>query len=58
MSIKAQKHEFLNPPKFNQNDLSKEKSSLDPNAPAEILYQSSSFMIDAKTELKKDIFQE
>lgn len=53
MSIKAQKHEFLNPPKFNQNDLSKEKSSLDPNAPAEILYQSSSFMIDAKTELLK-----
>lgn len=44
--IEAQKHEFLNPPKFNDADLSKQKSALDENAPAEILYKSVHFSID------------
>lgn len=43
------KYEFLNPPKFNDADLSKEKSLLDENAPAEILYKSAYFMVDANT---------
>jgi len=43
------KYEFLNPPKFNDADLSKTKSLLDENAPAEILYKSAYFMIDANT---------
>ncbi|GEJ47226.1 MULTISPECIES: DUF3857 domain-containing protein [unclassified Chryseobacterium] len=43
------KYEFLNPPKFNEADLSKAKSSLDENAPAEILYKSAYFMVDATT---------
>ncbi|RXM40990.1 transglutaminase [Chryseobacterium sp. CH21] len=43
------KYEFLNPPKFNDADLSKVKSLLDENAPAEILYKSAYFMIDANT---------
>ncbi|PTT23254.1 transglutaminase, partial [Chryseobacterium sp. HMWF028] len=43
------KYEFLNPPKFNDADLSKAKSLLDENAPAEILYKSAYFMIDANT---------
>ncbi|WP_213278632.1 transglutaminase-like domain-containing protein [Chryseobacterium indologenes] len=48
--INAQKkYEFLNPPKFNDADLSKTKSLLDENAPAEILYKSAYFMIDANT---------
>ncbi|WP_172277646.1 DUF3857 domain-containing protein [Chryseobacterium sp. LAM-KRS1] len=45
--LKAQKQEFLNPPKFNDTDLSKQKSLLDENAPAEILYKSVSFNIDS-----------
>lgn len=49
--IDAQKHEFLNPPKFNDADLSKQKSGLDENAPAEILYKSQHFMIDTSTGL-------
>lgn len=49
MMIKAQKHEFLNPPKFSDADLSKPKSLLDENAPAEILYKSVHFMIDTST---------
>ncbi|UZT97735.1 transglutaminase [Chryseobacterium fluminis] len=49
MLIDAQKHEFLNPPKFNDADLSKTKSTLDENAPAEILYRSLHFMVDHST---------
>ncbi len=45
----AQKHEFLDPPKFNEADLSKPKSLLDENAPAELLYRSIHFMIDNST---------
>ncbi|MFP3596682.1 transglutaminase domain-containing protein [Chryseobacterium sp. SIMBA_029] len=47
--VHAQKQEFLNPPKFNDTDLSKQKSVLDENTPAEILYRSVHFMIDATT---------
>lgn len=47
--IHAQKQEFLNPPKFNDADLSKQKSALDENTPAEILYRSVHFMIDSST---------
>ena len=44
--VNAQKHKFLDPPKFNDADLSKQKSALDENAPAEILYKSLHFSID------------
>lgn len=55
--IDAQKREFLDPPKFNDADLSKQKSTLDENAPAEILYKSHHFMIDAATgDLHKKAF--
>ncbi|KFF73210.1 transglutaminase [Chryseobacterium sp. P1-3] len=55
--IKAQKHEFLNIPKFSDADLSKPKSLLDENAPAEILYKSVHFMIDSQTgHLHKQYF--
>ncbi|MFP3593824.1 transglutaminase-like domain-containing protein [Chryseobacterium sp. SIMBA_038] len=55
--IDAQKREFLDPPKFNDADLSKQKSALDENAPAEILYKSHHFMIDASTgDLHKKAF--
>ncbi|ANF49341.1 transglutaminase [Chryseobacterium glaciei] len=55
--IDAQKHEFLAPPKFNDADLSKQKSALDENAPAEILYKSQHFMIDVVTgDLHKKAF--
>lgn len=47
--IEAQKHEFLNYPKFNDADLSKQKSALDENAPAEILFKSLHFSIDNNT---------
>ncbi|MCQ9636170.1 DUF3857 domain-containing protein [Chryseobacterium sp. WG23] len=47
--INAQKHEFLNPPKFSDADLSKGKSLLDENAPAEILYKSVHYRIDIST---------
>lgn len=43
------KYEFLSPPKFNDADLSKAKSLLDENAPAEILYKSAYFMVDSNT---------
>ncbi|MDM1553363.1 MULTISPECIES: transglutaminase-like domain-containing protein [Chryseobacterium] len=57
MVLKAQKHEFLNPPKFSDADLSKTKSLLDENAPAEILYKSVHFMIDNTTgDLHKKYF--
>ncbi|KMQ67449.1 transglutaminase [Chryseobacterium sp. FH2] len=55
--IEAQKHEFLDPPKFNEADLSKTKSALDENAPAEILYKSVHFNIDTNTgNLRKTAF--
>ncbi|UPQ75905.1 transglutaminase-like domain-containing protein [Chryseobacterium nepalense] len=44
--VNAQKHKFLDPPKFNDADLSKQKSTLDENAPAEILYRSLHFSVD------------
>ncbi|KAA0130711.1 DUF3857 domain-containing protein [Chryseobacterium sp. SN22] len=49
MFIDAQKHAFLEPPKFNDADLSRQKSTLDENAPAEILYKSLHFSIDTNT---------
>jgi hypothetical protein len=49
--IQAQKHQFLEPPKFNDADLSKQKSALDENAPAEILYKSTHFSVDNNTGL-------
>lgn len=55
--IEAQKHEFLDPPEFNDADLSKQKSTLDENAPAEILYKSVHFSIDNNSgSLVKQIF--
>ncbi|WP_415326557.1 DUF3857 domain-containing protein [Chryseobacterium sp. MMS23-Vi53] len=55
--IEAQKHEFLDPPKFNDADLSKQKSALDENASAEILYKSVHFSIDNNTgSLVKNTF--
>ncbi|WP_042720108.1 transglutaminase-like domain-containing protein [Flavobacterium sp. B17] len=47
--VEAQKHKFLDPPKFNDADLTKQKSVLDENAPAEILYKSLHFSIDYNT---------
>lgn len=47
--VEAQKHKFLDPPKFNDADLSKQKSTLDENAPAEILYKSLHFSMDYAT---------
>lgn len=47
--VEAQKHKFLDAPKFNDADLSKQKSVLDENAPAEILYKSLHFSIDYNT---------
>ncbi|MGG7550319.1 transglutaminase domain-containing protein [Chryseobacterium arthrosphaerae] len=55
--VSAQKYQFLNPPKFNDADLSKAKSLLDENAPAEILYKSVHFMVDTSTgNLSKKYF--
>lgn len=55
--VKAQKHEFLNPPKFSEADLSKPKSLLDENAPAEILYKSVHFLVNNSTgQLHKKYF--
>lgn len=47
--VEAQKHRFLEPPEFSDADLSKQKSALDENAPAEILYKSLHFSIDNNT---------
>lgn len=44
--VSAQKKEFLEVPKFNEADLSKQKSLIDINAPAEILYKSAHFRVD------------
>lgn len=53
----GQKHEFLNPPAFDNADLSKAKSLLDENAPAEILYKSVHFGVDTSTgDLRKKVF--
>ncbi|WP_185206001.1 transglutaminase-like domain-containing protein [Chryseobacterium sp. C3] len=55
--VSAQKHDFLHYPKFNENDLSKQKSSLDGNAPAEILYKSLHFTVDHSSgNLIKTVF--
>ena len=55
--VNAQKQEFLNPPKFNEADLSKQKSVLDENAPAEIIYKSVHFSIDSNNgTLQKKAF--
>lgn len=44
--IFAQKQEFLKMPKFDIEDLKKEKSVIDAKAPAEILYRSVHFHVD------------
>ncbi|WP_223558750.1 transglutaminase-like domain-containing protein [Chryseobacterium lathyri] len=55
--INGQKHEFLDPPKFDNADLSKAKSTLDENAPVEILYKSVHFDVDTSTgNLRKKVF--
>lgn len=55
--VNGQKHEFLNPPKFDNADLAKTKSALDENAPAEILYKSVHFGIDTSSgDLQKKVF--
>ncbi|WP_223607476.1 transglutaminase-like domain-containing protein [Chryseobacterium sp. OSA05B] len=55
--VNGQRHEFLDPPKFNDADLTKPKSLLDENAPAEILYRSVHFNIDPATgNLRKSVF--
>jgi len=57
ISVNGQKHEFLDPPKFDNADLSKTKSTLDENAPAEILYKSVHFNVDPSTgTLRKNVF--
>lgn len=53
----AQKHEFLDVPKFNDADLTKEKSLIDEKAPAEVLYRSLHYWIDMSTGfLMKNIY--
>lgn len=47
--VDAQKHAFLEYPKFSEADLSRQRSALDENAPAEILYKSLHFSIDNNT---------
>lgn len=42
----AQEQRFLKLPKFNKDDLKKEKSAIDPKAPAELLYRSIHYRID------------
>jgi transglutaminase-like putative cysteine protease len=55
--VNGQKHEFLDPPKFDNADLAKEKSALDENAPAEILYKSVHFGVDTSNgDLRKTVF--
>jgi transglutaminase-like putative cysteine protease len=57
ISVNGQKHEFLDPPKFDNADLVKTKSELDENAPAEILYKSVHFNVDPSTgTLRKNVF--
>ncbi|UOE37179.1 transglutaminase-like domain-containing protein [Chryseobacterium oryzae] len=45
----AQEQKFLKMPKFNKDDLKKEKSEIEPKAPAEILYRSIHFRIDSNS---------
>ncbi len=45
----AQNQQFLKMPKFNKDDLKKEKSEIDPNASAELLYRSIHYQIDNRT---------
>lgn len=39
-------HKFLSPPDFNQADLSKTQSTINADAPAEILYRSVHYRVD------------
>lgn len=48
-ALLAQDNKFLKIPKFNKDDLKKEKSEIDPKAPAEILYRSIHYRIDNST---------
>ncbi|KMQ63177.1 transglutaminase [Chryseobacterium angstadtii] len=55
--VNGQKHEFLDPPKFDNADLTKTKSTLDENAPVEILYKSVHFGVDTSSgDLRKKVF--
>ena len=45
----AQNQQFLKVPKFNKEDLKKEKSEIDPKAPAELLYRAIHYRIDNRT---------
>jgi len=47
----AQGHKFLATPNFNDADLSKQKSLIDPNAPAEYLHKSDHYWLDYQTGL-------
>ncbi|MDN8677485.1 hypothetical protein Q0N25_13970, partial [Staphylococcus aureus] len=47
----AQKDKFLNYPKVSDNDIKKEKSTIDPNAGAEILYRSVHYFIDPSSNM-------
>ncbi|WP_407482854.1 DUF3857 domain-containing protein [Elizabethkingia anophelis] len=47
----AQKDKFLNYPKVSENDMKKEKSAIDPNAGAEILYRSVHYFIDPSSNM-------
>lgn len=47
----AQKDKFLNYPKVSENDIKKEKSAIDPNAGAEILYRSVHYFIDPSSNM-------
>ncbi len=46
ITLSAQNQQFLKMPKFNKEDLTKEKSAVDPKAPAELLYRSVHYRID------------
>ena len=51
MLVFAQGHKFLATPNFNDADLSKQKSLIDPNAPAEYLHKSDHYWLDYQTGL-------
>lgn len=48
-TVFAQNQQFLKVPKFNKEDLKKEKSQIDPKAPAELLYRAIHYRIDNRT---------
>lgn len=48
-TVFAQNQQFLKVPKFNKEDLKKEKSEIDPKAPAELLYRAIHYRIDNRT---------